>query len=70
MLNVATDVGSRGRGHARATTSALLDWFHGHGVRRVEMHATPPVEALARSLGFTQLSSRALTWAEPRPLEL
>lgn len=69
VLNVATDSRARGRGYARVTTTALLDWFHGHGVRRVEMHATPPVEALARSLGFTQLTSRALTWAEPRPLE-
>lgn len=70
VLNVATVSTARGRGHARSTTTALLDWFHGHGVRRVEMHATPQVEALARSLGFTQLTSKALTWVEPRPLEL
>ena len=68
VLNIATEEGSRGRGYARATTTALLDWFHGRGVRRIELHATPPAEALARSLGFTQLTSRALTWAERWPL--
>jgi GNAT superfamily N-acetyltransferase len=68
VLNIATEEGSRGRGYARASTTALLDWFHGHGVRRVELHATPPAEALARSLGFTQLTSKALTWAERRPV--
>lgn len=68
VLNVATEEGARGHGYARATTAALLDWFHGRGVRRIELHATPPAEALARSLGFTQLTSKALTWAERRPL--
>lgn len=68
VLNIVTQDGARGRGYARATTAALLDWFHGHGVRRIELHATPPAEALARSLGFTQLTSKALTWAERRPL--
>ena len=68
VLNIATDEHARGHGYARATTAALLDWFHGRGVRRIELHATPPAEALARSLGFTQLTSRALTWAEKRPV--
>lgn len=68
VLNVITDEAYRGRGYARATVGALLDWFHGHGVRRVELHSSPAGEALARSLGFTQPTSVALTWAERRPL--
>ena len=68
VLNIATDECARGHGYARATTEALLDWFHGRGIRRIELHATPPAEALARSLGFTQLTSKALTYAERRPL--
>jgi GNAT superfamily N-acetyltransferase len=68
LLNLATAPEYRGRGYARATCTALLDWFHGQGVRRVEMHASPAGEALAKSLGFTEPTSVALTWAEARRL--
>jgi GNAT superfamily N-acetyltransferase len=68
LLNVVTDPTYRGRGYARATVGALLDWFHGYGVRRVEVHASPSGEALVRSLGFTEPGSAALCWAGRRPL--
>jgi GNAT superfamily N-acetyltransferase len=68
LLNLATDPEYRGRGYERAACMALLDWFHGQGVRRIETHASPAGEALAKSLGFTEPTSVALTWAEARRL--
>ncbi|MEU5051710.1 GNAT family N-acetyltransferase [Streptomyces sp. NPDC021096] len=56
VFTVCTDVRYRGRGLARATTEALLDWFAGEGVTRVDLHATPEAEPLYRSLGFAEHS--------------
>ena len=53
VFNVCTDARYRNRGHARAVTEALLDWFAGQGVTRVDLHATPEAEHLYRDLGFT-----------------
>jgi GNAT superfamily N-acetyltransferase len=49
---VSTDPRWRGRGLARAVTSALLAWFAERGVRAVELHATPQAAGLYHSLGF------------------
>ena len=68
LLNLATAPEFRGRGYARATSTALLDWFHGQGVRRVEMLASTAGEALAKSLGFTEPAAVSLTWAQSRRL--
>jgi ribosomal protein S18 acetylase RimI-like enzyme len=54
VFNVCTDPVYRGRGFARATTEALLDWFAAHGVTRVDLHATAEAEHLYRSLGFAE----------------
>ncbi|WKU43733.1 GNAT family N-acetyltransferase [Streptomyces sp. VNUA116] len=56
VFTVSTDERYRGRGLARATTEALLDWFAGQGVTRVDLHATPDAERLYRSLGFAEHS--------------
>ncbi|MEU1374636.1 GNAT family N-acetyltransferase [Streptomyces triculaminicus] len=56
VFTVCTDARYRGRGLARATTEALLDWFAGQGVTRVDLHATPDAERLYRSLGFAEHS--------------
>ncbi|GAB2812878.1 GNAT family N-acetyltransferase [Streptomyces daliensis] len=53
VFNVCTDAHHRGRGYARDTTRALLDWFADRGVTRVDLHATPEAEGLYRGLGFT-----------------
>lgn len=57
VFTVSTDPRYRGRGFARATTEALLDWFAASGVTRVDLHATPDAERLYRSLGFAEHSS-------------
>jgi ribosomal protein S18 acetylase RimI-like enzyme len=54
VFNVCTDPRYRGRGHARTTTEALLDWFAVQGVTRVDLHATPAAEHLYRGFGFTE----------------
>ncbi|KIZ16910.1 GNAT family N-acetyltransferase [Streptomyces natalensis] len=56
VFNVCTDPRYRGRGHARATTEALLARFAERGVTRVDLHATDDAEPLYRSLGFTEHS--------------
>jgi ribosomal protein S18 acetylase RimI-like enzyme len=61
IANVATDPGYRGRGYARATTSALLEWLRGTGISTVDLHATAQAEGLYRSLGFVEPADRALT---------
>jgi ribosomal protein S18 acetylase RimI-like enzyme len=68
VFNVCTDPAYRGRGYARATTRALLDWFAEHGVSRVDLHATPEAEALYRSFGFAEHSTAlSLTLPPPTP---
>ncbi|MGW1375496.1 GNAT family N-acetyltransferase [Streptomyces sp. NPDC002446] len=57
VFNVCTDPRYRHRGYARATTEALLDWFAGRGVTRVDLHATDGAEPLYRSLGFAEHST-------------
>ncbi|MFJ6212748.1 GNAT family N-acetyltransferase [Streptomyces sp. NPDC092296] len=73
VFNVCTDPGQRGRGHARACTVALLDWFDRRGATRVDLHATTEAEALYRSLGFTDhsipLSRTRLRFEPLEPLE-
>ncbi|MEV0280077.1 GNAT family N-acetyltransferase [Streptomyces sp. NPDC050610] len=56
VFNVCTDPLYRGRGYARATTGALLDWFAEQGVSRVDLHASEEAEPLYRSLGFHEHS--------------
>ena len=56
VFSVCTDSRYRGRGHGRATTEALLDWFAARGVTRVDLHASEEAEHLYRSLGFADHS--------------
>lgn len=56
IFNVCTDERYRGRGYARATTEALLEWFTERGVTRVDLHASTDAERLYRSMGFSEHS--------------
>ncbi|MBV2152214.1 GNAT family N-acetyltransferase [Kitasatospora sp. SUK 42] len=57
VFNICTDPGHRRRGHARACTAALLDWFDTRRVGRIDLHASSGGEALYRSLGFGEHST-------------
>ncbi|MEV6105236.1 GNAT family N-acetyltransferase [Streptomyces sp. NPDC051940] len=67
VFNVCTDLRHRGQGYARQTTAALLDWFAGQGVTRVDLHATDEAERLYRSMGFAE-HSLALSRDLSKPL--
>ncbi|MFD7920816.1 GNAT family N-acetyltransferase [Streptomyces sp. NPDC059740] len=57
VFNVCTDTGHRGRGYARATTRALLEWLAERGASRVDLHATGEAESMYRSMGFAEHST-------------
>ncbi|KUN28730.1 acetyltransferase [Streptomyces antibioticus] len=52
VFSVATDPDARRRGYARAGMTALLEWFRGRGVRRVQLTASTEARTLYDSLGF------------------
>jgi ribosomal protein S18 acetylase RimI-like enzyme len=56
IFGLCTDERHRGRGYARATTEALLEWFAARDVTRVDLHASEDAEHLYRSMGFTEHS--------------
>lgn len=65
VFGVVTDPAYRGRGHARAVTQALLDWFDGQGLRRVDLNASPDGQHLYRSLSFTGHPDPTLSRTRP-----
>ncbi len=66
VFNVCTDPAYRGRGYARATTRALLDWFAERGATRIDLHATADAERMYRAFGFAEHST-ALSLHLPAP---
>ncbi|MEU7578976.1 GNAT family N-acetyltransferase [Streptomyces sp. NPDC041068] len=54
VFSVATDPDQRRRGHARACTEALLDWFRERGAGSVDLNTSPEAEPLYASLGFVR----------------
>jgi hypothetical protein len=57
---LATTVGSRRQGAARAATKALLAWFAEHEIAVVDVHSSPNAQPLYFSLGFDDPPSRSL----------
>jgi GNAT superfamily N-acetyltransferase len=57
---VCTDRAWRGRGLARAVTTALVEWYRAQGVGVVELHATTDGEPLYRAMGFDEGPNPAL----------
>lgn len=53
ISNVCTDPGFRGRGHARAAFTAVLDWARDTGIERAELLATDQGRAMYARAGFT-----------------
>jgi len=53
VFGIVTDPACRGRGHARAVTRSLLDWFDQQRIGRVDLNASPAGQHLYESLGFT-----------------
>lgn len=66
VSNMCTDPAHRRRGHARAVLTALMDWFAGQGVSRVDLHATEEGRRVYAAAGFRPPQWQALRWTAPR----
>ena len=56
-LGLMVDVGHRRRGIGRALMDAAVEWAHGHGISKLELHVFPwnePAIALYESLGYVK----------------
>ena len=62
IASMSTDPDHRRRGHGRAVLGALLGWFAGAGVSRVDLRATPGGRGLYERAGFRELGGAALSW--------
>ncbi|GAA4202467.1 GNAT family N-acetyltransferase [Streptosporangium oxazolinicum] len=62
VQGMTTDPRHRRRGHGRAIMGALLEWYRGSGVHRVDLHATSDAEPLYREFGFVDDGYPSLTW--------
>ncbi|MCA1220504.1 GNAT family N-acetyltransferase [Streptomyces sp. 8L] len=60
VFSVATDPAMRRRGYSRACMEALLDWYRGRGVRKVDLHASDEGAPLYASLGFVPNRAAAM----------
>jgi GNAT superfamily N-acetyltransferase len=60
--SMVTEERWRGRGLATGIVLALLDWFEGIGVHRVDLHASARGEPIYRALGFTESAFPELRW--------
>lgn len=60
ILSVATDPGHRRLGHARASVTALVEWFHSRGIHQIDLNASEYAESLYRELGFIEPYGRAM----------
>ncbi|GAA4922046.1 ribosomal protein S18 acetylase RimI-like enzyme [Stackebrandtia albiflava] len=60
VSNVCTDVPYRRRGHARACMLALMDWFAGRGVDRLDLRASAEAEPMYTALGFTRTTDPSM----------
>ena len=69
LASMSTDPAHRRRGHGRQVREALLGWFDGLGVGRVDLRATPDGLPLYEAAGFRRLggATMARTAAHVRP---
>ncbi len=66
VFNVVTDAAYRRRGFSRACMTALLGWFAGREVPRVDLRASVEGEPLYLSLGFVPTAGPTLRLSTAR----
>ena len=66
IASMSTDPAHRRQGHAQAVLDALLCWFAGAGVLRVDLRATPDGRAMYERAGFREVGGAALSRVSPR----
>ena len=66
VASMSTDPSARRQGHARRVAEALLAWLtEEHGLRRVDLRATPDGQPLYEELGFHALGGATMSWTAP-----
>lgn len=66
IASMSTDPSARRQGHARQVLEALMAWLTDqHGLRRVDLRATPDGQPLYEDLGFRALGGATMSWTAP-----
>ncbi len=65
IASMSTDPRYRRRGHGRAVFEALMAWFAGQGIPRVDLRATPDGQPLYAAAGFRVLGGATMAWNAP-----
>lgn len=62
IASMSTDPAYRRLGYGRQVFTALMDWFAGQGVPRVDLRATDDGRPLYESFGFAVLGGASMAW--------
>jgi GNAT superfamily N-acetyltransferase len=65
IASMSTEPEHRRRGYGREVFGALMEWFAGHGVPRVDLRATEDGRGLYESFGFHVLGGATMAWLAP-----
>jgi ribosomal protein S18 acetylase RimI-like enzyme len=65
IASMSTDPAHRRNGYGRLVFQALMDWFTGQGIPRVDLRATPDGQPLYTSFGFRVLGGATMAWNAP-----
>jgi len=65
IASMSTEVAARRQGHARAVFEALMAWFAGQGIVRVDLRATEDGRSLYEEFGFRELGGAMMAWFAP-----
>lgn len=62
IASMSTEPGQQRRGHARLVFTALMQWFAGLHVPRIDLRATEDGLPLYQDFGFRQLGGATMAW--------
>jgi GNAT superfamily N-acetyltransferase len=65
IASMSTEVAHRRQGHGQAVFEALMAWFAGHQIPRVDLRATPDGQPLYERFGFQLLGGASMSWTAP-----
>ncbi len=65
IASMSTEPPFMRQGYGRQVFGALMDWFAGHGIPRVDLRATEDGRRLYASFGFQVLGGATMAWTAP-----
>jgi GNAT superfamily N-acetyltransferase len=65
IASMSTEPEHQRRGHARLVFGALMEWFAGQDILRVDLRATEDGRVLYESFGFRVLGGATMAWVAP-----